>query len=375
MRASVRYAQILLATGALVALAACSPPSSNGGGATGGSSGAAKAQSAADVGGLDALVSAAKKEGTLNVIALPPDWANYGAIISGFKAKYGITVNSANPNGSSQDEVNAVKQQAGTDRAPDVLDIGMAVALANTNLFAPYKVASWADIPDSQKDTGALWYQDYGGYMSIGYDSSKVPTITSVQDLLKPAFKGKVALNGDPTKANAALNGVMMTSLANGGSLDDISKGVDFFHQLKQVGNFVPVQATTATVKNGTTPVVLDWDYLSASHGTDVPSWKVFVPDNAVLGGYYAQAINKDAPHPAAARLWEEYLYSVEGQNLWLKGGARPVEMAAMQAAGTLDQTAAAALPQVTGTPVFLSPDQATAANTYLAANWAKAIA
>jgi putative spermidine/putrescine transport system substrate-binding protein len=324
---------------------------------------------------MDALVSAAKKEGTLNVIALPPDWANYGAIISGFKAKYGITVNSANPNGSSQDEVNAVNQQKGTSRAPDVLDIGMAVALANTTLFAPYKVATWADIPDSQKDTGALWYQDYGGYMSIGYDSSKVPTITSVQDLLKPAFKGKVALNGDPTKANAALNGVMMTSLANGGSLDDISKGVDFFHQLKQVGNFVPVQATTATVKNGTTPVVLDWDYLSATHGTDVPSWKVFVPNDAVLGGYYAQAINKDAPHPAAARLWEEYLYSDEGQNLWLKGGARPVRMAAMTTAGTIDATAAANLPQVTGNPVFLSPDQATAANQYLAANWAKAIA
>ncbi len=374
MRASLRYAQIGLAAGALVALAACSPPSSNGTGSTAGGS-AATAKSAADLGGMDALVTAAKKEGTLNVIALPPDWANYGAIISGFKAKYGITVNSANPNGSSQDEVNAVNQQKGTDRAPDVLDIGMAVALANTSLFTPYQVSTWADIPTSQKEPTGLWTQDYGGYMSIGYDSAKVPTITSVQDLLGPAFKGKVALNGDPTKANAALNGVMMTSLANGGSLDDISKGVDFFHQLKQKGNFVPVQATTATVKNGTTPVVFDWDYLSATHGTDVPTWKIFVPDNAVLGGYYAQAVNKAAPHPAAARLWEEYLYSDEGQNLWLKGGARPVRMDAMTKAGTIDTAAAAALPPVTGTPVFMSPDQATAANQYLAANWAKAIA
>ncbi len=105
-----------------------------------------------------------------------------------------------------------------------------------------------------------------------------------------------------------------------------------------------------------------------------MPTWKVFVPSNAVLGGYYAQAINKAAPHPAAARLWEEYLYSDEGQNLWLKGGARPVRMDAMTKAGTIDATAAAALPQVTGAPVFLSPDQATAAKTYLASNWAKAI-
>ena len=109
-------------------------------------------------------------------------------------------------------------------------------------------------------------------------------------------------------------------------------------------------------MKNGTTPVVFDWDYLSATHGTDVPTWKVFVPSDAVLGGYYAQAISKTAPHPAAARLWEEYLYSDEGQNLWLKGGARPVRQAAMTTAGTIDAAAAAALPQVTGTPVFLQP-------------------
>ena len=374
MRASLRYAQIGLVAGAVIALAACSPPSSNGTSSTGGTN-AATAKSAADMGGMDALVTAAKKEGTLNVIALPPDWANYGEIISSFKAKYGITVNSANPSGSSQDEVNAVNQQKGTDRAPDVLDIGMAVALANTALFAPYQVSTWADIPDSQKDAGSLWYQDYGGYMSIGYDSAKVPAMTSVADLLGPAYKGKVALNGDPTKANAALNGVMMANLAQGGTLDDISKGVDFFHQLKQAGNFVPVQATTATVKNGTTPVVFDWDYLSASHGKDVPTWKIFVPSNAVLGGYYAQAINKAAPHPAAARLWEEYLYSDAGQNLWLKGGARPVRMDAMTKSGTIDSAAAAALPPVSGTPVFMSPEQATAAQTYLAANWAKAIA
>jgi putative spermidine/putrescine transport system substrate-binding protein len=364
--------QLGLAVVVFVLIAACG--SSSGGGAST-CTNAKTATSATDCGGMDALVAAAKAEGKLNVIALPPDWANYGAIISGFTAKYGIAITSDNPNGSSQDEVNAVTQLGTSSRAPDVLDIGMAVALANTNLFAPYKVATWNDILDSQKEPTGLWFQDYGGYMSIGYDSSKVPAITSMSDLLGSAFSGKVALNGDPTKANAALNGVMMASLANGGSLDDISKGVDFFHQLKQKGNFVPVQATTATVKNGTTPVVFDWDYLSAAHGTDVPTWKVFVPNNAILGGYYAQAVSKTAPHPAAARLWEEYLYSNDGQNLWLKGLARPVRMAAMQKAGSVDATAAAALPPVNGTPVFLSADQATAAKNYLASHWAAAIA
>src|SRR5438105_153747 len=369
MRCSRRVARVGVAVAAVFLAVACG--SAGGGGSN---ASAARARTAADLGGMSALVTAAKKEGTLNVIALPPDWANYGAIISGFQAKYGIKISSANPNGSSQDEVNAVRQLGGTSRAPDVLDVGMAVALANTTLFTPYQVAAWKDIPASQKESTGLWFQDYGGYMSIGYDSAKVPTISSLQDLEQSAFKGKVALNGDPTKANAALNGVMMASLASGGSLSNVGPGVDFFHKLNQLGNFAPVQATTATVKNGTTPVVLDWDYLSAAHGKDVPSWKVFVPSNAVLGGYYAQAINKKAPHPAAARLWEEYLYSDAGQNLWLKGGARPVRMSAMQSGSTIDTAAAAALPPVSGAPVFLSPDQATAASTYLASHWGAAI-
>ena len=39
-------------------------------------------------------------------------------------------------------------------------------------------------------------------------------------------------------------------------------------------------------------------------------------PPGPAVAGYYFQAINKDAPHPAAARLWQEFLYSDEGQNL-----------------------------------------------------------
>ena len=325
---------------------------------------------------MSALVAAAKKEGTLNVIALPPTWANYGAIISDFSKTYGIKVNSANPAGTSQDEVNAVKQENGTAAAPDVLDIGMAVALANTSLFAPYKVSTWSSIPTAQKASNGIWVQDYGGYMAVGY-SSKFGTITSLNQLLGPKFKNAVALNGNPTSANAALNGVMMASLAEGGSAGNIAPGVSFFQKLSAVGNFSPAQATGATIKAGTTPVVLNWDYLNLPSYVGVSNWKVFIPSGAVLGGYYAQAINKNAPHPAAARLWEEFLYSQAadgGQNLWLAGGARPVEQSAMTSNSTINSADASKLPPVSGTPVFLTPTQATDAANYLATNWAKAV-
>ena len=373
MRASYRFAMAGLAALALLGAGCSSSSSSSSGGTNWGT-----ATSASAGGGMSALVAAAKKEGTLNVIALPPDWANYGNIIKTFSQKYGIKVNSANPSGSSQEEVDAIKQENGTAAAPDVVDVGMSVALASTSLFAPYQVATWSNIPAGQKEPTGLWYQDYGGYMSIGYNSAKFGTITSVSQLLGPKFKSAVALNGNPTQANAALNGVMMANLANGGTADSIAKGVNFFHQLKQAGNFVPVQATSATIKAGTTPVVINWDYLNtASVVGQGANWKVFVPSNALLGGYYAQAINKNAPHPAAARLWEEYLYSQAtdgGQNLWLVGGARPVEMSAMMANKSINSAAAAKLPPVSGSPVFLSATQATGAATYLAQNWAQAV-
>jgi putative spermidine/putrescine transport system substrate-binding protein len=325
---------------------------------------------------MNALIAAAKKEGTLNVIALPPTWANYGSIISTFEKQYGITVNSTLPDGTSQQEVDAVKSENGSPKAPDVLDIGMAVALANTSLFAPYEVSTWSAIPAAQKAPNGIWVQDYGGYMAVGYEA-KFGTITSLSQLLGPQFKGAVALNGNPTSANAGLNGVMLANLAEGGTASDISKGVNFFHQLKAAGNFNPISATGATIKAGSTPVVFNWDYLNLPSYVGVTGWKVFIPSGVDLGGYYAQAINKNAPHPAAARLWEEFLYSqtaTGGQNLWLQGGARPVEQLAMSNNGSLDQTAAAKLPSISGTPVFLTQAQSTDAANYLATNWAKAV-
>ena len=377
MRSTYRFALAGVAAAALLA-AGCSSSgsSSSSGNATSSAANWATETSVSGGGGMNALVAAAKQEGTLNVIALPPTWANYGAILSAFTAKYGIKINSALPDGTSQQEVNAVKTENGTAKAPDVLDIGLAVALANTSLFAPYEVSTWSDIPTAQKEASGLWYEDYGGYMAVGY-SSKFGTITSLNDLLSSKFKNAVALNGNPTSANAALNGVMMANLAQGGTPSNIANGVSFFSKLKAAGNFSPVSATGATIKAGTTPVVFNWDYLNLPSYVGVSNWKVFIPQNAVLGGFYAQAINKNAPHPAAARLWEEFLYSqaaTGGQNLWLEGGARPVEQATMQSNGSLNTSAASKLPSISGTPVFLTATQNTDAATYLAANWAKAV-
>ncbi len=140
-----------------------------GGGSSGGTTGGGTASVAVPASGQDisiaALTAAAKNEGTLNTIALPPDWANYGEIMSTFQSKYGIKINNANPNGSSAEENQAVVSLKGQSRAPDVLDVGPSFAAdgKNKGLYANYKNSNWDTIPDNLKDAGGAWVGDYWG--------------------------------------------------------------------------------------------------------------------------------------------------------------------------------------------------------------------
>ncbi|GLW99066.1 extracellular solute-binding protein [Microtetraspora sp. NBRC 16547] len=373
-----------LACSAIVAVLGLSACGSTSTAQAGGDDKAATATSAQDLGGMDALVAAAKKEAKLNAIALPRDWANYGEIIDAFEKKYGIKVEVENPDGSSQDEINAVTSRKGQDRSPDVIDVGgaFAVSAAEQNLLAPYRVAAFDQIPQAQKDADARWYNDFGGYVSIGCDAARVKKCPQTfAELLDPQYKGQVGLTGNPTKSASAFGAVYAAALASKGSFDDITPGLEFFARLKKAGNFNPVESSPATIQKGETPISITWDYLNAGYADELRAkgvdWKVSVPADGVYAEYYSQAIVKWAPHPAAARLWQEFLYSPEGQNLWLKGYARPVLMPAMSEAGTLDATSAAKLPQAPGdgTAAFPTQAQISLAKQAVVQGWSQAVA
>lgn len=364
----------LVAVAALM-VAACGSSGSS----SGSSSNASKATSVQAFGGMSGLIKAAKQEGALNVITLPRNWANYGQIMDTFSKKYGIKITDDNPNGSSQDEINAMKQLKGQSRAPDVFDLGNSFALsaAQQHLLADYKVQTWGNIPANAKASNGAWYASYGGYVAIGYDPSKVKTApTSFKDLLNPQYKNMVGINGNPTQAGAAFAAVYAAALANGGSFNNIDPGINYFAKLKRIGNFVPVTAAAATVQSGQTPIVIWWDFLEASQiKPEVPDWKIVIPSDGQYASYYDQAINADAPHPAAARLWEEFLYSTEGQNLWLKGYTRPIELDTLVKDGTVDKAAYAALPPAPkGAIKFPTDAELTKAQTALSQKWATSV-
>ncbi len=312
-------------------------------------------------GGMAALIKAAKAEGSLNVIALPPTWANYGTEIKTFEKRYHIKVNSFNPNGSSAQEIQALKQDRGRSSEPDVIDVGESYTAApDPSLFAPYKVMNWNMIPAAAKDPNGRWWNDYGGYISFGCDTAVVKKCpTTWKALLSPQYKGDVTLNGAIGQAAAATDAVYAAALNYGGSVTNAKPGIAFFNKLKSIGNFNTTDCNAVSILEANQcPILINWDYLNSSKSYGLPAsfakhWKVIDPSGKEFAGYYAQAISKYAPHPAAARLWEEFLFSTTGQNIWLEGGARPIELTAMVKKGMENKKAYAALPKVTGTPVL----------------------
>ena len=340
-----------------------------------GSGGAASA--GASAGNMDTLVANAKKEGNLTTIALPHSWCNYGEMLTSFTAKYGIKINELNPDGSSAQEIDAIKANKTNPgpQAPDVIDVGLSFGpQAKTDaLITPYKVSTWADIPDSAKDADGYWYGDYYGVMSFETNTKVVKNVPkSFKDLLNADYKGQVALSGDPTQSNQAISGVWASALANGGSIDNVQPGLDFFKQLNDKGNFVPVIAKTSTVASGETPIRITWTYNGLADKDslkDNPPVEVAVPSDATFGGMYVQAISAYAPHPNAARLWMEYLYSNEGQLIWLKGYCNPIRYEAMKAANAIPGDLAAKLPDARGV-VLPTLDQITAATNAITAGW-----
>jgi putative spermidine/putrescine transport system substrate-binding protein len=331
--------------------------------------------SAQAAGGINALVAAAKKEGTLNVITLPSNWANYGTQMKEFTQMYGIKIHDAIPSGSSAQEIQAIESGRGRSTSPDVVDVGESFAVQDNALWAPYEVSTWSSIPAANKSSNGTWYNDYGGYVSFGCDQKVVKVCpTSWSQLTSPMYKHDIALNGVPGQAGAATGAVEAAAINNGGSFTNWQPGLTFFAKLKSEGNFNSTDCDAGNlITAGQCPILINWDFLNTAGSWGLPKsadWVVNDPKGNGFSEFYAQAISKTAPDPAAARLWEEFLYSTQGQNNFLKGFARPVEQDAMTQAGTIDQAALKTLPVVPSAAKIPTVAQETAAGTLIAKGW-----
>ena len=329
------------------------------------------------VAGTADLIAAAKAEGSIYQTGIPPEWVNYQAIFDLWKQNYGITINGTATEGeySSGQELDSIKNTG----KPDVGDVGIAFAVqAKTQgLSAPYKNSYWADIPDTAKDADGYWCCNYWGAQAliVNTDAVKIQ-IKDWKDLLDPSLKNSVGIDGDPTKANDSFFAVWSAAIGNGGGVDNIQPGIDFMNQLQQSGNLTAARASDANIISGEVKVAIKWDYLGLAvrdKAAGAPNISVTIPTSGSLASPYADIVAKAAPHPNAAKLWQEHIYSDAAQLLFLKGYAHPIRFDALQAAGKIPADLAAKLPSADlykKVTIVTDIAKITAAKTTLGTGW-----
>lgn len=313
------------------------------------SSGAGGASPAAGGTSLDALIAAAKQEGTLYLTGIPPEWANYQGQFDLWDKLYGIKRDGIATEGeySSGQELDSIKNTG----KPDVGDVGFVFGkqAKDAGLIANYKHANWADVADNLKDADGAWCATYYGAEAfiINTDAVKID-IKDWDDLMDPSLKNAVGIDGDPNKANDSFMAVWAAAFAKGGGEDNIAPGVDFFNGLKAAGNLTPARCNQANMLSGEVKVGIKWDYLALGDrdkANGSPNFKVVIPKSASLAGPYVSIIAAKAPHPNAAKLWNEMMYSDDGQLNFLKGYAHPIRYDALNKAGKVPADLAAKLP------------------------------
>ena len=129
----------------------------------------------------------------------------------------------------------------------------------------------------------------------------------------------------------------------------------------------MPVIGKAASLAQGSTPILIRWDYNALADRDTLagnPPVEVVVPKTGVVAGVYVQAISAFAPHPNAAKLWMEYLYSDEGQLGWLKGYCHPIRFNDLAKNGKIPQELLDKLPPAAAyeAAVFPTLDEQAAA-------------
>jgi putative spermidine/putrescine transport system substrate-binding protein len=320
----------------------------------------------------------------ITIIATPASWANYGEIFKLFTDTTGVKINSLDENAGSADELAAIEANKGNKgpQAPDIVDVGYAYGKTGIDAgdYQAYKVTTWDKIPETilglpAKDPNGMWTGGYYGVMALETNKAVVQNPPkNWDDLLKPEYKGQVALAGRPTDSNQAQQSIYAAALANGGSLDDAQPGLDYFKKLNDAGNFVPVVAKQGTLAQGATPIVLTWDYLAFGDRDALagnPEIEVSYP-SPTIASMYVQAISAYAPHLNCAKVWMEILHSDEGQLAWMKGYAHGVQQADLESRGAIPADLKAKLPSSSAfsSAVSPNPDQLAAARKLIGEGW-----
>ena len=261
-----------------------------------------------------ALVQAAKKEGTVmwyTSLALPSSTS----IAHSFELKYpGMDVR-VHRTGSQRVLQRVMQEAAAGVQTVDVIhtsDAGHFVLLKEKGMLLKYAPQGTAPFPAGFKDKDGFYF-GMRATLSVIADNPKLISDKDAprtwKDLLNPKWKGKMV------SAHPGYSGIIMTHVL---ALVNLY-GWDYFRDLAKNSLHVVQSANdpAGVVASGERPVGVNgaeyFYYKTQKQGNPI---KIIYPSEGIPLVVSPVAVAKDAPHPNAAKLFVDYIFSKESQQL-----------------------------------------------------------
>jgi iron(III) transport system substrate-binding protein len=259
------------------------------------------------------LAAGAKKEGKIVwYTALAGN--SYRDLAKAFEAKYGVPVEAYR--GTSKDLISKFLAEAQAKRyLMDVAEssLPLLMLMQALKLIQPFTNPYIAKlIPDAREDAGkgaVFWGTVRESYMGFAYNKNKLPANAvpkNYDDLLKPALKGRMAFVTTDTGSRTI-----------GGMLR--SKGDEYLKKLR--GQEIAMHSVSGQALNDmiitgeveASPTIFRNHALAAAQKKAPVAW---VPMDIVPASAGSAGLSAQAPHPHAAALFVDFLFSPDGQKI-----------------------------------------------------------
>lgn len=259
------------------------------------------------------LVAGAKKEGKLTwYTALAGE--SYRELAKAFEQKYGIAVESYR--GTSKDLISKFLAEAQAKRyLMDVAEssLPLLMLMRALKLIQPYHSPHIGRLlPEAKEDAGKgliFWGTVRESYIGFGYNRNKLPAAAvpkNYDDLLRPALKGRMSFVTTDT-GSRAVGGMMLI------------KGDEYLKRLRAQDitmHSVSGQALNDMIITGeveASPTIFRNHSLVAAQKKAPVAW---VPLDIVPASAGSASLSSQAPHPHAAVLFTDFLFSPDGQKI-----------------------------------------------------------
>lgn len=271
---------------------------------------------------LDEIIEKAKAEGKVESVGMPDSWANWGLTWQDLKDEYGI--DHADTDMSSSEELQMFKTE-GENGTKDIGDVGFAFGqqAIDEDLVQGYKTSYWDSVPDWAKAEDGKWMVAYTGATTFLTNTEQVENVpTSWADIKAGDYKVALGDIGGGT-AQAA---VIASAYAFGGDLNNLDPAFEFWTELAEAGRINTLDILQQNFETGEIAVGVIWSYTAVPYKDQITQYQMeaTIPSDGSIMSGYASVINKYAPHPHAAALAREWIFSDAGQANLAKAGAIP---------------------------------------------------